>query len=44
MLIKEWRRHYNEVRSHSSIGYRQPAPVAKIPEDNNRENYAQVTT
>lgn len=26
MLIEQWRRHYNRVRSHSSLGYRQPAP------------------
>ncbi|MFZ0692869.1 MAG: integrase core domain-containing protein [Alphaproteobacteria bacterium] len=24
--IKEWRRHYNTVRPHSSLGYRPPAP------------------
>jgi hypothetical protein len=23
--IEEWRRHYNEVRPHSSLGYRTPA-------------------
>lgn len=44
VLIDEWRRHYNEVRPHSSLGYRPPAPVAKIPEDKNIENYAQVVT
>jgi len=28
VLIERWRRHYNEVRPHSSLGYRPPAPVA----------------
>src|SRR5574339_26769 len=26
ILIEQWRRHYNEVRPHSSLGYRPPAP------------------
>jgi putative transposase len=26
LLIKAWRRHYNQVRPHSSLGYRPPAP------------------
>ena len=44
VLIEQWRRHYNEVRPHSALGYRPPAPVAKIPEDKNIENYAQFVT
>ena len=28
ILIEEWRREYNGVRSHSSLGYRPPAPEA----------------
>ena len=28
VLIKAWRRHYNTVRPHSSLGYRPPAPGA----------------
>ena len=31
MLIENWRRDYNEVRSHSSLGYRPPAPEAIQP-------------
>ena len=27
-LIENWRRHYNAVRPHSSLGYRPPAPEA----------------
>jgi transposase InsO family protein len=26
ILVERWRRHYNEVRPHSSLGYRPPAP------------------
>ncbi len=26
VLIERWRRHYNQVRPHSSLGYRPPAP------------------
>ncbi len=31
VLIENWRRHYNAVRPHSSIGYRPPAPEAILP-------------
>jgi transposase InsO family protein len=31
VLIERWRRHYNEVRPHSALGYRPPAPVTKAP-------------
>ena len=31
ILIEDWRRHYNTVRPHSSIGYRLPAPKAILP-------------
>lgn len=31
ILIERWRREYNEVRPHSSLGYRPPAPAAIIP-------------
>src|SRR5215475_2489954 len=31
VLIESWRRHYNAVRPHSSIGYRPPAPQAILP-------------
>jgi transposase InsO family protein len=27
ILIEKWRRMYNEIRPHSSLGYRPPAPV-----------------
>ena len=29
-IIEQWRHHYNHVRPHSSLGYRPPAPPAKI--------------
>jgi len=31
VLIERWRRHYNTVRPHSSLGYRPPAPEASQP-------------
>ena len=27
ILIEKWRREYNEIRPHSSLDYRPPAPV-----------------
>jgi transposase InsO family protein len=31
VLCEKWRRHYNAVRPHSSLGYRPPAPAATLP-------------
>jgi putative transposase len=31
VLIENWRRHYNAVRPHSSLGYRPPVPEAILP-------------
>ena len=31
VLIEQWRRHYNAVRPHSSLGYRPPAPETILP-------------
>jgi hypothetical protein len=30
VLLEMWRREYNEVRPHSALGYRAPAPVAHL--------------
>jgi transposase InsO family protein len=30
IVIEDWRRHYNTVRPHSSLGYRPPAPEALV--------------
>lgn len=30
VLIEGWRKEYNQIRPHSSLGYRPPAPVAKL--------------
>jgi putative transposase len=30
MIIENWYRHYNEVRPHSSLGYKPPAPEVLI--------------
>ena len=31
IVIESWRRHYNTVRPHASLGYRPPAPEAFVP-------------
>ena len=31
IVIENWRKEYNTVRPHSSLGYRPPAPLAKLP-------------
>ena len=31
VLIEQWRREYNQVCPHSSLGYWPPAPEARIP-------------
>jgi putative transposase len=31
ILIEQWRKEYNQVRPHSSLGYRPPAPETIIP-------------
>jgi putative transposase len=31
VLIEQWRREYNQVRPHSALGYRPPAPEAIMP-------------
>lgn len=31
VLIESWRKEYNHVRPHSSLGYRQPTPEAMQP-------------
>ncbi len=31
VLIEQWRREYNQVRPHSSLSYRPPAPDTRIP-------------
>ena len=32
IIIESWRRHYNTVRPHQSLGYKPPAPEVFIPE------------
>src|SRR4051812_33309259 len=31
IVIESWRRHYNAIRPHASIGYRAPAPEVFVP-------------
>ncbi|MCK5596828.1 MAG: IS3 family transposase, partial [Candidatus Eisenbacteria sp.] len=39
VLTEEWRREYNEVRPHSSLGYRPPAPEAVMPRPSTAASY-----
>ncbi len=32
LLIEQWRREYNTIRPHSSLGYRPPAPEPVMPD------------
>jgi transposase InsO family protein len=31
IILESWRRHYNTVRPHASLGYKPPAPEVLIP-------------
>ena len=31
VVIESWRRHYNSVRPHASLGFRPPAPEVFVP-------------
>ena len=31
VLTEQWRKEYNQIRPHSSLNYRPPAPEARIP-------------
>lgn len=33
MLIEQWRKHFNTVRPHTSLGYQPPAPETIAPAD-----------
>ena len=39
ILIEAWRREYNGVRPHSSLGYRPPAPEAVMPSPSAAASY-----
>jgi putative transposase len=39
ILIEAWRREYNQVRPHSSLGYRPPAPEAVMPRPSGAASY-----
>src|SRR5271165_2794121 len=32
VMIEQWRHHYNHIRPHSSLGYKPPAPLARMKE------------
>src|SRR5215469_17006099 len=31
IVIESWRRHYNTIRPHASLGYKPPAPQVFVP-------------
>ena len=31
VLVERWRRNYNQIRPHSALAYRPPAPEAQLP-------------
>ncbi|UCG83489.1 MAG: transposase, partial [Dehalococcoidia bacterium] len=31
ILIEQWRKEYNQIRPHSALQYRPPAPEVKVP-------------
>ena len=52
ILLEKWRKQYNEIRPHSSIGYKPPAPVTsksyglltlKVDQDSGRRPHTQHT-
>jgi transposase InsO family protein len=42
VLIEAWRRHYNTVRPHNSLGYRPPAPETIVPRNGSIVPWASV--
>ena len=32
VLIENWRKDYNQIKPHSALGYRPPAPEAILPD------------
>ena len=32
IIVESWRRHYNTVRPHASLGYKPPAPEVFVPD------------
>ena len=32
VLLEQWRHHYNHIRPHTSLGYKPPAPLARMTE------------
>ena len=33
VILEQWRHHYNYIRPHSSLGYKPPAPLARMDEE-----------
>ena len=32
IIVGEWVKHYNQVRPHSALGYKPPAPQTQVPQ------------
>jgi transposase InsO family protein len=43
IIIENWRKHYNEIRPHSSLNYQPPAPKTFIPHGLKMENFIKIT-
>lgn len=43
IIIENWRKHYNEIRPHSSLNYQPPAPKTFIPNGLGMLNYSKTT-
>ncbi len=43
IIIENWRKHYNEIRPHSSLNYQPPAPKTFIPNGLGMLNYSKNT-
>ncbi len=37
VIIEAWRHHYNHIRPHTSLGYKPPAPLVRLPKDMKEE-------
>lgn len=37
VILEQWRHHYNHIRPHSSLGYKPPAPLARLSTSGRKE-------
>jgi len=43
VLIEMWRKHYNKIRPHSSLGYRPPAPATFVAQPSQIQQVGQTS-